>query len=588
MLPPRLWVWIGLALLGLVLVGVVLQAVNQLLWQLSYWLPGWLVAPLLLLVLAGVLLAGAQLGLPWLRALGRRGSDSRGARGDAVTDLSPPTSRRQAAERNLAAIDRTLERVRNAVEREALQQERARMQAELERGDLRIVLFGSGSAGKTSLIRALLRELVGDVGAAMGSTTGSSGDRYRLRLRGLERAVILEDTPGILEAGSEGQRREDLARRQAARADLLLLVVDGDLRAAELAVFDTLSSLGKRLLLVLNKCDLRGEQEEARLLDLLRQRCGKRIAREDVVAASAAPQSVPMPGGRPLQPPAEVGALLRRIASVLHADGEELIADNLLLQCSQLGEASRTLLAQQRRRDAETIVDRYMWIGAGVLAVTPLPGVDLLATAAVHAQMVVELGRVYGVNLSRGNAQELALAVGRSLAGLGLVKGGVALLGASLSLNLPTLLLGRALQAVSAAWLTRIAGRSFIVYFQQDQEWGDGGLAEVLQREYDLNRREGVLKAFLQTAYREVVEPLRRQAMRLPPQPPDRPIPFRSGAPQAGEAEPEPARSELAGPPEPPGPPEPEDRQPRSPRPGRRTQRPPAEGGAGDRIDPAG
>jgi len=529
--PKRLWLWIGLGLLALVLAGVVLQAVNQLLWQLSYWLPGWLVGPLVLLVLAGLLLALVQLGLPWLQAL-RRGEGARGGRrGEAPVNLERPSSRREAAERNLAAIDRTLERVRDAVEREALQQERARMQAELERGDLRIVVFGSGSAGKTSLIRALLRELVGQVGAPMGSTTTSSSDRYRLRLKGLERAVILEDTPGILESGRDGQQREELARRQAARADLLLLVVDGDLRASELAVFDTLASLGKRLLLVLNKCDLRGEREEERLLELLRQRCGRRLAPEDVIPASAAPQSVPMPGGRPLQPAAEVEALLRRIAAVLHADGEELIADNLLLQCRDLGEASRQLLDQQRRRDAETIVDRYMWIGAGVLAVTPLPGLDLLGTAAVHAQMVVEIGRIYGVNLSRANAQELALTVGRSLAGLGLIKGGVALLSSALTLNLPALLVGRALQAVSAAWLTRVAGRSFIVYFQQDQDWGDGGLPEVLQREYDLNRREGVLRQFLESAYRRVVEPLKNQALRLPPRPQEQPKPFR---PQAG------------------------------------------------------
>jgi len=515
MRPGRLWLWIGLGLLGLLLLGLVLQSFNQLLWQLSYWLPGWVLTPLLLLVAAAVALAAAQLGLPWLRALGRTRPQAGQTRG--MDSLPPPTSRRQAAERNLEAIDRTLERVRDAVEREALQQERERMQQELERGDLRIVVFGGGSAGKTSLIRALLRELVGEVGAPMGSTSESSGNRYRLRLRGLERAVILEDTPGILEAGGEGQRREELARRQAARADLLLLLVDGDLRAAELAVFDTLASLGKRLLLVLNKCDLRGQQEEARLLALLRSRCGARLQPADVVPASAAPQSVPMPGGRPHQPQPEVEALLRRIATVLHADGEELIADNLLLQCRQLGDASRTLLAQQRRRDAEATVDRYTWIGAGVLAVTPLPGLDLLANAAVQAQMVVEIARIHGVQLSRASAQELAVSVGRSLAALGLVKGSVALLRASLSLNLPALLVGQALQAVSGAWLTRLAGRSFIVYFQQDQDWGDGGVAEVLQRQYDLNRREGLLQGFLETAYRQVVEPLQRQAMRLPP-----------------------------------------------------------------------
>ena len=512
-LGPRLWLWLGLAFAGLALVGVVLQALNQLLWQLSYWLPGWLLTPLLLLLVGAVGLAAVQVGWPWWQAW-RSGSRS----GSGGASPLPPANRREAARRNLEAIDRTLERVRDAVEREALREERQRMETELERGDLVIVVFGCGSSGKTSLIRALLRELVGEVGAAMGSTRETH--RYRLRLQGLERAVILEDTPGILEAGEEGRERETLARGQAVRADLLLLVVDGDLRASEQEVFTALASLGKRLLLVLNKCDLRGEQEEQRLLALLRRRCTGRIAPEDVIPASASPQSVPMPGGRPLQPPPEIEVLLRRIATVLRQDGEELIADNLLLQCRRLGEASRELLDRQRRTDAEAIVDRYAWIGAGVLLATPLPGLDLLGTAAVNAQMVVEIGRVYGITLSRAAAQELAVSVGRTLAGLGLIKGGAALLSAALSLNLPALLVSRALQAVSGAWLTRVAGRSFLTYFQQDQDWGDGGMQEVLQREYELNRREGALRSFLAAAFTRVVEPLQRQAdPQLPPRP---------------------------------------------------------------------
>ena len=507
----RLWLWVAMALVVLLLVGVVLQGLNQLLWQLSYWLPGWLVGPLLLVVVAAVVLALAQLGWPWFQAL-RRGKTQRNR-----LPAEPASNRREAAARNLEAIDQTLEQVRDAVERQALQQERERMQAELERGDVVIAVFGTGSTGKTSLIRALLQELVGTVGAAMGSTRTVT--RYRLRLKGLSRAVILEDTPGILEAGEAGREREETARRQAARADLLLLVVDGDLRAAEWEVFETLASVGKRLLLVLNKCDLRGEQEEQRLLTLLRRRCSGRILNEDVVPVSSAPQSVPMPGGRPYQPAPEVEALVRRMAEVLHAEGEELIADNLLLQCRELGQASRQLLDRQRRQDAERIVDRTMWIGAGVLMVTPLPGVDLLGMAAVNAQMVMEIGKVYGVELSRSSAQDLALSVGRTLAGLGLVKGGVGLLTSAMTLQLPVLVVSRAIQAVSAAWLTRVAGQSFITYFQQNQDWGDGGVQEVLQKQFELNRREGALRQFLELALQRVVEPLQKQGLQLPPQP---------------------------------------------------------------------
>ncbi|MCF8139973.1 MAG: GTPase domain-containing protein, partial [Cyanobium usitatum Tobar12.5m-G36] len=173
----------GLAVLALIAVGALLQGVNNLYWQLSWYLPSWIVQPLFALVFAGFVLLLVQLAWPWLRTITSK------VRPGAAASLPPPGNRREAAAQNLAAIDQTLDRVRDAVEREALRQERQRMQAELERGDLVIVLFGTGSAGKTSLIRALLQELVGKVGAAMGST--SETQRYRLRLRSLQRAVVL-------------------------------------------------------------------------------------------------------------------------------------------------------------------------------------------------------------------------------------------------------------------------------------------------------------------------------------------------------------------------------------------------------------
>ena len=312
----------------------------------------------------------------------------------AASEVEAPSNRQEAAQQNLAGLDALLQGIRDEVQRKALQLERERVAGELERGDLVLVVFGTGSAGKTSLIRALLKDVVGEVGAAMGSTTTTTS--YRLRLRNLERGIRLIDTPGILEAGIEGQKREQIARDQAANADLLVLVVDGDLRAAELEVFAALESLGKRLLLVLNKCDLRGEDEEKRLLALLRRRTQGRIAAEDVITASASPQSVPMPGGKPLQPAPEIDRLLRRIA-VLHSDGEELIADNILMQSSRLGEAAAA--CEQRQLDAEA-VDRYSWISAGVLAATPTGGGSAWGSRGKRAD-VMEIGRVYGVSLSQ-------------------------------------------------------------------------------------------------------------------------------------------------------------------------------------------
>ena len=364
------WILIGAAaLIALMVIGLVLQGIRNLLWDLSYWLPAWLVGPVLLIGAILIVAAVMQIGLPWFRQWRRR-SKPGSQPNDAA--IPAPTSRREAAERSLGSVDRLLERLQDDVARQSLQKERERVARELERGDLVVVVFGTGSSGKTSLIRALLRDIVGDVGAAMGST--SESQRYRLRLRGLDRGVQLVDTPGILESGMDGRNREQQARQHASRADLMIVVVDGDLRRSELDVVHSLSGLGKRLLLVLNKCDLRGEEEERRLLLLLRQRCAGWLQADDVIPTSACPQSLPRPGQRPLQPPPEIGLLVRRLAAVLHADGDELLADNILLQCKDLGAAGRDLLDRQRSQEARRIVDRYTWISAGVVAATPLPG----------------------------------------------------------------------------------------------------------------------------------------------------------------------------------------------------------------------
>jgi len=163
------------------------------------------------------------------------------------------------------------------------------------------------------------------------------------------------------------------------------------------------------------------------------------------------------------------------------------------------------------------VVERTMWISAGVVAVTPLPGLDLVGAAAVNAQMVLEMGKVFGLSLTKTDAQELAMSVGKTLAGLGLVKGGVGLLSSAMALTLPAALVGRAIQAVGAAWLTRVAGLSFVRYFEQNQTWGDGGVQEVVQEQYDLSRRDGALRSFLDAAFSRVVQPLQRQ---LPPRTP--------------------------------------------------------------------
>ncbi|WP_008316947.1 YcjF family protein [Leptolyngbya sp. PCC 6406] len=398
----------------------------------------------------------------------------------------------------LDALSQQVAQIQDQVAREALGQRAQQLSENLAQRDIRVVVFGVGSVGKTALVNRLLGQAVGEVAAPLGSTTIAA--TYPLRLPGVDQTLWLTDTPGLLEASAEGPGREAQVRQLATEADLLLFVIDDDLRQSEYALTRSLLAMGKRLLVVFNKADLYPEEDLAEILARVRSRFQTALDPEDVVDIAADPQPIPLASGGMTQMDPDLWPLEQRLTAVLRAEGASLMADTILLRSQRLGAEARQLIDRQRREDSDRIVDRYQWISAGVVAATPLPLVDLLATAAINAQMVVELGRVYRCDLSIEEGKTLALTLARTLTSLGIVKGAMNLLAVGMQANLATAIASRAVQGASAAYLTRIAGKSFITYFQQNQDWGDGGIGAVVEQQFQINRREAFIQDFVKTA----------------------------------------------------------------------------------------
>ncbi len=421
-------------------------------------------------------------------------------------DLKLPEQKTEAAEETLKAVRRQVQQIQDKVAQEALFKRSRQIEESLARGNLKVVVFGTGSAGKTSLVNALIGEIVGSVAATMGTT--QIGETYHLPLKGLAREILITDTPGILEVGIVGTEREKLARQLATEADLLLFVVDNDLRQSEYEPLKALVEIGKRSLLVFNKTDLYTDEDLNILLTALQKRVQNFIISVDIIPIAASPQATRSHSGEMIKLEPEITPLIQRLIAVLRSEGEDLIADNILLQSQRLGEEARNLIDQQRRREADKIIERYQWIGAGVIAVTPLPVVDMLATAAVNAQMVMEVGKIYGCELNSDHGKDLAVSLGKTFISLGVVKGAIELLARALQFQVATYLVGKVIQGITAAYLTRIAGKSFVEYFRQDQDWGDGGITEVVQRQFQLSRKDEFIKSFVKDAIAKVVQPL--------------------------------------------------------------------------------
>ena len=116
--------------------------------------------------------------------------------------------------------------------------------------------------------------------------------------------------------------------------------------------------------------------------------------------------------------------------------------------------------------------------------------------------MIIEIGKIYGCDLNKETAQELALSLGKTLTSLGIVKGAIqlTLYSSNRSMSLPTHS-AKGIQGITDCLSNYgLLGAVLSNTFIRDRSWGDGGMAEAVQQQFQLNRKDEFLKAFIQQA----------------------------------------------------------------------------------------
>jgi len=223
-----------------------------------------------------------------------------------------------------------------------------------------------------------------------------------------------------------------------------------------------------------------------------------------IVQTIAVPRQSPYEKSVALNLLPEVGSLFKEIIETLDNNGEELLADNILFRSNKLGIKSKNFLQEQRYLMSNKVINKYMWITGGVILVNPLPAVDFLTTTSVNLQMIMELSKIYEIKLSKKDAKDLATSLLSALAKQGILKGGLAILSPALATSLTKIILSKSIQSVTTGWLIRIVGLSLVEYFKNGQDWGDGGIQEVVDQIYRISKREDILNNFVKEAISKI------------------------------------------------------------------------------------
>ncbi len=240
----------------------------------------------------------------------------------------------------------------------------------------RLAIVGPVNVGKSTLFNALTpgSDSPAAVSAVPGTTKISQEQRTQV--------FSLIDTPGADRARDEGDSERDNALRSAQEADFLLIVFDAtrSITKGDLALFAELQFLGRPYLVILNKIDRIDRSERDRVLEVASQALG-------------------LPPRRLLPLSAEEGVGLDRLLMEVAT-----MEPRLLGQLGHLLPAYRKSLSWQAVRRAA--------IGSTLIALTPIPFMDIIPLTAIQTSMVLTLARIYDQPLNYKRGRELLTGLG--------------------------------------------------------------------------------------------------------------------------------------------------------------------------------
>ncbi|MEY3403235.1 MAG: hypothetical protein RLZZ86_2851 [Cyanobacteriota bacterium] len=371
-----------------------------------------------------------------------------------------------------------------------LRENLAKLPLELARKEITVAVTGGKSVGKSTIIKVLQ------------DTSVSS-----------EMSSHFTETAALFSALGENSDVVTLSEIQ--KSDVVLFLTNGDLTDSEFQVWEQLKTAKQPTLLVFNKQDQYQPSERATVLQSLKQRVGV-----NVVGTAACPVTVKVRKHQEdgsfqewiEQPMPDIQQLTQQLGAIIEQQGEQLVCNTTHRQVLLLKSQAKNCLNGLRRDCSVPIIEQYQWIAAAAAFANPVPGLDLLATAAINSQMVIDLGNIYQQKISWEQGQQIAKTMGSLMLKLGLVELSTKAVTGILKTNVATFVAGGMVEGVSAAYLTRVAGLSLIEYFQEQEialESGDAlnleKLRQVLPTVFQQDQKMAILEAFVKQGMKRLL-----------------------------------------------------------------------------------
>ncbi|BAQ61833.1 hypothetical protein GM3708_2239 [Geminocystis sp. NIES-3708] len=295
------------------------------------------------------------------------------------------------------------------------------------------------------------------------------------------------------------------------QSDLILFMIHGDITESEKNIIQKITNNNQQILVLFNDIDYNLAEEKAIIFENIKTKVKDIIQSKYLIKISTKTQIIKVKkyddeiNYREWEETTQgdYKLLTNIFKDIVDDEKEKLILFTAYRNILNLQKDIQEKFNLIRKQKALPLIEKYQIIAATATFANPVSSLDLLATAAINTQMIIDLSGIYQQSLSLNQAQEISIALGKLMVKLGIVEISSQAITAILKSNLITYVAGGAIQGISAAYLTRICGLSLIEYYEVIDFNNNEGInltkiKEKLQLIFQKNKDNNFLTKFVQ------------------------------------------------------------------------------------------
>ena len=277
----------------------------------------------------------------------------------------------------------------------------------LEKKELHISVYGRVGVGKSSLLNALIEKKIFPTDILNGNTKVPKSYTWDKRFKGLNKVKLI-DSPGIDEVNNTN--KEEMNFNYVLDTDLILFVIDSDVTRIDLNSIEELLRHNKPILIVLNRCDQWNRKETKLILSSIHRKLSFCKQKIKIALVSSSPREAKIKQNgtvrsEPKMP--KVDILKNELKDIIDQSGELLLSINSLRFADQFYKLLKESRILRKKKQAQSLIGKYATLKASGVAINPFLMIDLFTGLAFDSALVIQLSKLYGLEVGGPSARQL-------------------------------------------------------------------------------------------------------------------------------------------------------------------------------------